>query len=182
MKTVFNTAVFVVALAAPNLAAAQQQYWTPDALVHDMFPTSDGFETVPFTLDDATKAAAEAELGYRLAAGTFTVEVVTTGEHVDGIVWFDEQQGQHEPIDFAVELDPAGVVIRQEVLVYREKYGSEVTSPRFRAQFVGKTAADPLVAGKDVRIVSGATYSSRAMAVGVKRATVLGRMFLDARP
>jgi hypothetical protein len=50
-----------------------------------------------------------------------------------------------------------------------EPYGDEVRSDRFRAQFQGKTAGDPITAGKDIDIVSGATISSRSMALGVKR-------------
>jgi hypothetical protein len=48
-----------------------------------------------------------------------------------------------------------------------------VRDPRFREQFVGKTAADPLRPGEEVVAVSGATISSRAMAVGVRRCLVL---------
>ena len=38
---------------------------------------------------------------------------------------------------------------------------------------LGKTAADPIVAGRDVDIISGATYSSKAMALGVKRGALV---------
>jgi len=58
-------------------------------------------------------------------------------------------------------------------MVYRERYGDEVRDPRFRQQFVGKTAADPLRPGEEVIAVSGATISSRAMALGVRRCLVL---------
>ena len=58
-------------------------------------------------------------------------------------------------------------------MVYRERYGDEVRDPRFRQQFVGKTAADPLRPGEEVVAVSGATISSRAMALGVRRCLVL---------
>ena len=91
-------------------------------------------------------------------------------EEVVGYVIFDAQVGQHEPIDFAVQLSTEGVVLRQEVVSYRERYGSQVRDERFRGQFVGKSMADELKVGRDVKIVSGATYSSRAMTVGVKRA------------
>jgi hypothetical protein len=48
-----------------------------------------------------------------------------------------------------------------------------VRDPRFRQQFVGKSAADPLRPGEEIVAVSGATISSRAMAVGVRRALIL---------
>jgi Na+-translocating ferredoxin:NAD+ oxidoreductase subunit G len=38
---------------------------------------------------------------------------------------------------------------------------------------VGKTAADPIVAGKDISIVSGASISSKSVALGVKRDTLV---------
>ena len=44
---------------------------------------------------------------------------------------------------------------------------------RFRRQFVGKTGRDPLRLNRDIDAVSGATISSGAMAVGVRRAAVL---------
>ena len=85
----------------------------------------------------------------------------------------DEENGQHLPITFAVKLSPDGVVQRQEIVAYREARGDEVRDARFRNQFVGKSARDPLLPGDDIVAVSGATISSRAMAVGVKRALVL---------
>ena len=63
--------------------------------------------------------------------------------------------------------------MRQEIVVYRESRGDEVRDERFRAQFVGKSAADAIDTDSDIQAVSGATISSRAMAVGVKRAVVL---------
>ena len=49
---------------------------------------------------------------------------------------------------FGVRFDPAGTVSRVEVMVYREAYGGEVRSERFLKQFIGKKAADPILAGK----------------------------------
>jgi hypothetical protein len=101
---------------------------------------------------------------------------------VDGYAILDEEPGQHLPIGFAVKFSPAGVVLRQEIMVYRERYGDEVRDERFRRQFVGKTARDGLRPGEDIMAVSGATISSRAMAVGVRRALLLlSELVLRAR-
>lgn len=164
-------------LFLPNVAFGQE-IWKPQVLLADMFPAST-IEARPYALDAAEQASAAESLGYT-AATTWTVYLAAHDGHLDGIAVFDSQIGQHEPIDFAVQLSPAGVVVRQEVVVYRERYGSEVRDARFRAQFIGKTGADPLKPGKDVKIVSGATYSSRAMALGVKRAAVIGALFLQS--
>jgi Na+-translocating ferredoxin:NAD+ oxidoreductase RnfG subunit len=64
-------------------------------------------------------------------------------------------------------------VQRQEIVIYREARGDEVRDEHFRRQFVGKSARDACEVEQDIVAVSGATISSRAMAVGVKRALVL---------
>jgi hypothetical protein len=165
-------------LLVPELAMAQQ-FWTKSALLTDMFPASDRVEPIELVLEGDLAVQAKEMLGYAPPLTTYTFYVARTGDHVDGYVLFDDQVGQHEPITFAVELSAEGAVLRQEIVVYRERYGSEVRAARFRGQFVGKTADDALVAGQDVMIVSGATYSSKAMAIGVKRAVVLGRLLLN---
>ncbi len=176
MKTIFITAALL--LSVPQVACAQQ-FWEPAALLSDMFPGSDTVTPLTLTLDEDAKVDGKMRLGMKLK-DSYTVYRAYTGDHLDGYVVIDEQIGQHEPITFAVQIDPAGTVIRQEVLVYREKYGSEVRDARFRKQFVGKTATDPLKVGSDVRIISGATYSSKAMAVGVKRALwLVGRVRMN---
>lgn len=153
--------------------ALAQSYWTEPALLKDMFPASTSVAPETWTPDAAAVATLSARLGAPLPHPTWTIYVARTADHVDGYAVFDEQVGQHEPISFGVQISPEGVILRQEVLVYRERYGAEVVSARFRDQFKGRTAADPLVAGKDVKIISGATYSSRAMAIGVKRVAVV---------
>lgn len=164
-------------LLLPNVAFGQE-IWKPQALLADMFPVST-VEARSWSLDAAEQASAAESLGYT-AGSTWTIYIAKHDGQLDGIAVFDSQIGQHEPIDFAVQLSPTAVVVRQEVVVYRERYGSEVRDARFRAQFVGKTGTDPLKVGKDVKIVSGATYSSRAMALGVKRVAVIGALFLTS--
>jgi hypothetical protein len=160
MKTVFKIA-FSAALAAAAsapAAARAETYWTPRDLLAS-------------TAEQ--RARIEARLGYPLAHNRWTVFVAQSGAHVDGYALFDDELGEHMPITFAVKVSPAGAVAAHEIVAYRESRGDEVRDERFRRQFVGKRACDPLRAGDDISAVSGATISSRAMAVGVKRALVL---------
>jgi hypothetical protein len=168
-------AALLLCICAP---AHAQQFWTHGALLTDMFPASDRVEPVYVDLDAADLTDFREALGYKAPSAQYTVYVARTGQQVDGIALFDNQVGQHEPITFAVQLTPAGAVVRQEVVTYREKYGDEVRHGRFRAQFEGKTMGDAVVAGDDIKIVAGATYSSRSMAVGVKRVLWLGALWL----
>src|SRR5262249_32206816 len=124
-------------------------------------------------LSAADRGRIEGRLGYKLGKDRYTIFVATTGDRVDGYAIFDEELGQHLPISFAVKISPAGVVERQEIVAYREARGDEVRDERFKQQFVGKPARDRITAGDDIAVVSGATISSRAMAVGVRRALVI---------
>ena len=156
--------------------AHAQAIWDPSALVRDMFPSADHMVDLPVVVDAERSKLLRKEGGAWVPAATYHLQAAYQADVLLGYVIFDQQVGQHEPISFAVQLDAKKVVLRQEVVTYRERYGSGVTDARFRSQFVGMTAADPITAGKDVQIVSGATYSSKAMAIGVKRAVLLAAM------
>ena len=85
--------------------------------------------------------------------------------------WFiaDDVVGKHEFIVFALALTAEGMVRQIEVLDYRESYGGQVREAGWRAQFAGKTAADPVRLGTDIRNISGATLSSKNLTNGVRR-------------
>lgn len=160
--------------AAPLRArAAEATYYTTRAVLTELFPKSERVTYRTFTLDASLKARLTQRLGYVPAKDRYTVFVATTQGKVDGYAIIDEERGLHQPITFATRLSPRGVVERLEIMVYREPRGDEVRDPRFRKQFEGKTAQDPLRLSQDVDAVSGATVSSASLAVGVRRAAVL---------
>ena len=160
-------------LLLPAPAHAQTVYWTTRDLLSDFFKHSDKVSFKKVAVDGERLHLIEQRLGYALSRTSFTFFVATTGDHLDGYALFDEELGQHLPISFAVKMSPAGVLERQEIVAYREARGDEVRDARFRAQFAGKTARDALRPGDDIVVISGATISSRAMAIGVRRALVL---------
>jgi Na+-translocating ferredoxin:NAD+ oxidoreductase RnfG subunit len=86
-----------------------------------------------------------------------------------GVFVLDEVVGKHEFITYAVGIDADGRVAGIEIVDYRESYGYEVRNAEWRAQFIGKSTADPLQLTHDVRNVSGATLSCKHVTDGVKR-------------
>ena len=170
----FSLAVVVwlfVGLSLPARAAGN--FFTTPQVLKEFFPKSQRVTYRKVKLGPAELAAVQGRLGYKPAKPEYVIFVATTGEQVDGYAIIDDELGQHEQITFAVKLSSAGVVERHEVMVYRESYGEEITDSRFRRQFQGKTARDPVRAGVDIDVVTGATISSRSMAIGVRRALVL---------
>ncbi|MCE9594630.1 MAG: FAD:protein FMN transferase [Planctomycetes bacterium] len=71
--------------------------------------------------------------------------------------------GKSEPITYLSAFDGARRVQAIEILSYRESHGGEVGREAFRRQFVGKDREAKLALGGDIRNVSGATISCRAI-------------------
>ena len=173
-KIIFGGLLFSLALVATaRPARADQVYFTSRDLLADFFRASQNVTYKKVQLDEVERGRLQHRLGYTPSKSSYTFYVATSGGRIDGYAFIDEEKGEHLPITFAVKLSPDGKVLRQEIVVYREARGDEVRDDRFRAQFVGKSARDSIEADQDIQVVSGATISSRAMAVGVKRAVVL---------
>jgi electron transport complex protein RnfG len=179
MKIVFNFKIKIALLgllaisAVPSAARAEGVYFSTRDLLVDFFRQSRSVTYRKLEIGENERARLKRRLGYVPARTSYTLYVATTGDRVDGYAIIDEENGEHLPITFAVKLSPSGMVERQEVVAYREARGDEVRDLSFRHQFVGKSARDPISADRDIAAVSGATISSRAMAIGVKRAVVL---------
>ena len=185
MKVVFNflrsrrltqaigSALVLLSLLSANLASAQTEYYTPRTILSEFFPRSQAVTFQRFDLTTEQRERLSAVLGYTPRKPSYTIYIAKTADKTDGYAIIDEEKGQHLPITFAVKLSAAGLVERQELMVYRERYGDEIRDPRFRQQFVGKSAKSPIREGEEIIAVSGATISSRAMVIGVRRALVL---------
>ncbi len=172
-KVVFVTAVLATLAGGASRAEAETTYYTTRGVLKEFFPASDKVTYLRFTPTKAERTALEKRLGYALAKKSYVFYVAKTGDKIDGYAFVGDEMGLHLPITFAVKLSARGQVLRQEIMVYREQRGDEVRDKRFRNQFKGKTVDDPIVANNDIDCVSGATISSHAIAVGVRRTVVL---------
>ena len=155
--------LLAAALATPSAIHATT-YMTVEQAQAAMFPGETfhpAFQQLsPQQIGAIRQASGEAPLSKELKAWK-----TSKGE------WFivDQVVGKHEFITFALALDPNGAVKAVEIMDYRESYGSQVRDPRWRAQFTGKRAGQPLQLGRDVRNISGATLSSKHVTDGVRR-------------
>ncbi len=181
-KALLALAVFFALFRPGHEAQASGRYFTKAQLLKAFFPKSDKVSFQKFTATKSQMKAITKALGYRPAKNSYYFFVATTGSHIDGYAFIDDQMGQHQPITFGVKLSTTGVVQRQEILVYRESHGEEVRSARFRNQFRGKTVHDALTANKDIDSISGATISSKAITVGVRRSLVLFQAAIAQAP
>lgn len=110
-----------------------------------------------------TRCAMEAPGPYTLYQG-----LKADGGLVGTVVIMDEK-GKEGPLQILVALQPDGTVYDAAFTVFGEERGKPALSWNFLKQFMGKSSKDPLVPGKDIDGVSGATYTSKAVAVAMKR-------------
>jgi len=174
MKITFNQFVFwVITFLIPELVFAQAVYLSPSEALKTIFATSG--EVVPDkkTLSpDAIKKISKA-LGYEISKKEWTFYIAKTGNVVNGYALVDNEKGKMEPITFLTAINTDGTVKDVEVLVYRESYGSEVHQKPFLRQYNKKKSTDPIRVGQDIKHITGATISSRAISTGVKRALII---------
>jgi len=128
-------------------------------------------ETIKLT--SVQKEQVEKLLGSGIREDAYTVWIGEKDDEPAGYAVILDVIGKERPITFMVAVSPEGKVSGLEVLVYRESRGSEIRSKRFMKQFVEKTIAAPLMLGRDVDSISGATLSSRSTAHAAKKALAL---------
>jgi hypothetical protein len=105
-----------------------------------------------------------------LVIGTDTVLRVFRGDSLLGFAVVRAVRGKDQLITYLVATDSADRLRDIDILVYREPYGGEVAYDAWRRQFRGKSSADKLEVGRDIRSISGATISVNAVTAGVRRA------------
>lgn len=96
---------------------------------------------------------------------------------VAGYALIMNEIGKEEFITFIVGITPKGEIGEVAVMEYRETRGGEVREKRFLRQFRGKKSKDSIQVNNDIENYTGATLSSHAIAVGVKKALLLTDIF-----
>ena len=151
----------VAALSMPAYATSYLTVAQAQAL---MFP---GTALTPAPLELTEAQAQEIARRAGVAVSNRTVHLWRAPDGAAFIV--DEVIGKHEAIGYAVGINADGRVRQVEILDYREAYGWEVRNEKWRRQFIGKGATDPVLLDRDIRNLSGATLSSRHVTDGVRR-------------
>ena len=173
MKAQWHLAPALLVPAALSAPAYAVTYYSVAQAQQALFPQANAFVADTLRLTPAQQA----QIGKAAGTPQVTAEQPIWRAMANGrqIGWFieDEVIGKHELITYAVALDMTGAVQGVEILTYRESRGGEIRNPRWLAQFQGKHFSDPVTLGRDIANISGATYSCRHIAEGVKRILAL---------
>ncbi|MGM9480353.1 FMN-binding protein [Roseateles sp. NT4] len=179
--TPLNPWLVPVALCAP-LQAFAVQYLTVEAAQQLMFPAATEFKPRALLLTAAQRETIARAAGTPVRTAEVRCWEARGASGVLGLVLVDEVIGKHEFITYAVALKPDGSVLQVEILDYRETYGGQVRQPAWRAQFVGKTAADAVRIDKNIQNLAGATLSSVHVTDGIRRLLTTYELALRTSP
>jgi Na+-translocating ferredoxin:NAD+ oxidoreductase RnfG subunit len=179
----FGALMPLAALAAASMGAAPAfaiDYMNAEQARKLFFPAAAKWQDKVVTLDAAQlrSVAERAGMPARSAAWSLSNALDDKGA-VIGTVVVDQVIGKFELITYAVGLDRSGAIAGIEILSYRESHGSEIRLPAWRRQFAGKSLAQPIKAGEDIAIISGATLSCNHVTDGVRRIVALVAMLRD---
>ena len=162
----------VAAAALVPRAAYAAVYLTEEAAQRAAFPSATAFVPVAPALDAQARARVAQVANPPGARDPRWWRALDNGKLL-GTLAVDAVIGKQEYITFALALDPAGRVLRLDVMEYRETHGHEIRGERWRAQFVGKSATDPVALNNNIANISGATLSCRHVTDGVRRLLAL---------
>ena len=168
----------VVAGVVISIPAHATQYLSVEQAQRLSFPEATAFVEAHLVFKAADVVAIERLSGQKVRARGEQVWRAERGGSLLGFFIVDYVIGKHETIDYSVALRPDGRVQRVEILEYRESYGSEIANRDWLAQFAGKGGGDSLAPGRDIRIISGATLSSRHVTEGIKRVLAIHDLLL----
>ena len=168
---------FLVTLALTPNAGAEERFLAEDKAAEAIFGTGATGTRNTLVLSDAELGDLSRQIGKRVEKRDYPYLSISApadgGAVCVGVVFFLDVVGQSLPIGFAVGVKTNGTLQDIQVMVYREPYGSEIKERRFRAQFQGKTIKDPLLVGKDIDVISGASISSVSATYAARKSLAL---------
>ena len=154
---------------SPDGPEAVKVYFTQEEALAKVFAKADTLWTEEWSPTPQERTKLENRLAWRIEEETFVIHRARQGGQDLGYAMIIQEQGRFKPITFIVKLSATGRVDMVLVMVYRESRGDGVKRQRFLKQFRGKDSSDHLRLNRDIVGVSGATMSSRALAIGVKK-------------
>jgi Na+-translocating ferredoxin:NAD+ oxidoreductase RnfG subunit len=162
-------------LVAP-LAFGRTQHERAEELLKNVFGSAVSVASSSLVVHAAEKDSLKASTGISFSRDTLKLLVADNGAKHLGYAIIDEVRGKDQPITYCIGVDENFAVKHIAVLAYREPYGGEVQNESWLNQFFGKRPGDKLRPGKEIKNITGATISARAITFGVKNILALLRI------
>lgn len=167
----------IAGLFAPLLLAGQgmgtEVYLTLEEAPRTVFPEADRWERKDIPVAAALSQRIKQLVGRAKPTiwEPFYISFIASKDgQVIGYAVICEEIGKHRPITFIAGVTPDGKVKDVAIMMYREPQGGEIRRTSFLKQFSGKQLSNAIMPRQDIRSLSGATLSVRAMSRGVRKA------------
>lgn len=173
---------FLVAIASvclgicPGHSRTSKEWQQADAATRRAFPAATQVTNLALPLSRTEKDSLRSLAKQELGADTLQLLVVYEANRLLGYAIIDDVKGKDQPITYCLVVNTNLEVKEMEILRYREPYGGEVQNKSWLKQFFGKQPTDELRPGKEIKNITGATISSRAITLGVKKLLALLRI------
>lgn len=159
---------------APEFGRTQQE--RAGELLKNTFGSAVSIAPVSHVVHAAEKDSVKAATGIFFSRDTLKLLVAENGTQRVGYAIIDEVRGKDQPITYCMVVDEHITVKALEILAYREPYGGEVQNESWLNQFLGKRPGENLRPRKEIKNITGATISSRAITMGVRKLLALLRI------
>lgn len=151
-KKIIYLFVIILVFLFSNLSLAEV-FITAEEATKQIFPSLEMYKVEDYTLDGQS----------------FKFFTVFKNSEILGWTIVTDEMGKIKPITFLVGIDNQGKVLAVYLLEYRDIFGSEIKRRSFLRQFQGKSLNDPLIVGRDIDAITGATISSQAATSAVRK-------------
>jgi electron transport complex protein RnfG len=145
----------------------------PEKDLKKLFPTADAFSAQEGSLNSAQTTAVESRIGSSLSdedkVPTFYFSL--TGGKRTSVAQFVAAPSPKGPISIAVALDIKATVLAVHVL--KNPAQKLIEEKSFLSQFIGKTQADPISIGSDIKPANGDPELSKEVALAVRKAVLV---------
>ncbi|MDN5870248.1 MAG: FMN-binding protein [Nitrococcus sp.] len=142
------------------------------------FPQADRIERETLFFDSAARAEVSRLAQAPFESGLFTVYIGYRAGEIQGYTFIDTRIVRTHPATFMVVLAPKGRVRMVRVLAWGEPPEYQPMR-RWLAQFEGHEETRGLQLDQDIQGISGATFTSRTLTEGVRRALAVYQFCLE---
>jgi hypothetical protein len=139
-------------------------------------------KTIRLTISALERETVRTQSGQHYTADSVWMLASFAGDSGMGYAIIDNVKGKDQFITYSVLVGRELEVRDIEILAYREPYGGEVKNTSWLKQFHGKQPGDQLRPGREIKNITGATISARAVTLGVRKMLTLLNVLKDRLP
>ena len=166
-------AILVLAvLFSSGLHAASIQE-TCEKSLKQYFGNDAGLKFSSFPIPPDIKLSVEQASKQRFFKDKIYYWSISVNDSTVALAALDNVMGKAMPISIFVIFDEEGLILKSEIVKYREAIGGEVVNSRWLKQFIGLNQADLVDPNTRIDGISGATISVKAVTKGFKKLSLL---------